>query len=82
VWQAFCCDWQLLLSLPLTPSTYHVLLARAAGARAKNKRLNSRLSFKILASPRSDRLVCGAHLVTNPEVGQPEGFCIGVAAHE
>ena len=30
-----------LLSLPFTPSTYHVLLARAAEARARNKPTSS-----------------------------------------
>ena len=34
---------QLLLSLPFTPSTYHVLLARAAGAKARNKTRSGRL---------------------------------------
>lgn len=36
-------DLQLLLSFPLTPSTYHVVWAEAAGARARNRTKSSRL---------------------------------------
>src|SRR6516164_5604246 len=35
VLQAVAGDKQLLLSLPFTPSTYHVVIARAVGADAK-----------------------------------------------
>src|SRR5215469_7702685 len=44
---------QLLLSLPFTPSTYHVVLARAVGARhgAKNNRpLSMSLRFMMFLS--------------------------------
>src|SRR5690348_12893605 len=37
VLQAVWRDLQLLLSLPFTPSTYHVVLATTAGAKAKKK---------------------------------------------
>jgi len=37
VWQAVWGDRQLLLSLPFTPSTYHVVWARAFGAKARNR---------------------------------------------
>src|SRR5271165_6948637 len=43
VLQAVWADLQSLLSLPFTPSTYHLLLASAVGARAKNKARNTRL---------------------------------------
>ena len=43
VLQAVWGDVHLLLSLPLTPLTYHVLLARAVGGRAKNSAITSRL---------------------------------------
>jgi hypothetical protein len=36
-------DLQPLLSLPFTPSTYHVLLASAAGARARDRAINKSL---------------------------------------
>jgi hypothetical protein len=52
VLQAVVSDLQGLLSLPLTPLTYHVVLAKATGARAENsantsKALNVSLSFII-----------------------------------
>src|ERR1017187_8423815 len=43
VLQAVVADMQLLLSLPFTPSTYHVVLARAVGTRARNKASSERL---------------------------------------
>jgi hypothetical protein len=46
-------DVQLLLSLPLTPFTYHVVLAQALEARARNiaanRKLVSSLSFMIFS---------------------------------
>src|SRR5271165_5942089 len=54
VLQAVWDDIQLLLSLPFTPSTYHVVIARAVGADAKEsvrrKLLNTSLCFMILSS--------------------------------
>jgi hypothetical protein len=43
VLQAVRDDLQLLLSLPCTPSAYHVVLAKAGEARAKNSAKTSRL---------------------------------------
>ena len=50
VLQAVVGDLQLLLLLPLTPLTYHVVLAKAVGATVKNsadtsKALNMSLCF-------------------------------------
>src|ERR1700726_1470043 len=42
VLQAVCGDLQLFLSLPVIPSTYHVLLAKAMGTEAKNKTRSGR----------------------------------------
>src|ERR1017187_6700651 len=54
VLQAVWADMQLLLSLPLTPFTYHVVLAIAVEARARNtaanRKLVSSLSFMIFSS--------------------------------
>src|ERR1700680_4188482 len=47
--QAVAFVLQLLPSSPLTPSTYHVLLARAAGARARNSASSSRALNPILS---------------------------------
>jgi hypothetical protein len=41
--QAVVGDKQLLLSLPLTPLTYHVVLAKTVGARDRNKARSGRL---------------------------------------
>src|SRR5262252_2667086 len=43
VLQAVRSDMQLLPSLPLTPLTYHVVLAKAAGARAENSAKSSKV---------------------------------------
>src|SRR5579859_1371025 len=48
VLQAVAEDMQPLLSLPFTPSTYHVLLADAAGARARNNAKSTKLMNAIL----------------------------------
>ena len=41
VLQAVVEDMQLLLSFPFTPSTYHVVLARAVEVRARNEARSS-----------------------------------------
>jgi hypothetical protein len=59
VLQAVCGDLQLLLSLPFTPSTYHVVLARAVEHMANNKviaaerkpEFHSLLPLNVLAKP-------------------------------
>src|SRR5262252_5065740 len=43
VLQAVVGDLQLLPSLPLTPLTYHVVLAKAGGARAENSAKSSKV---------------------------------------
>jgi hypothetical protein len=45
VLQACWRDWQSLLSLPFTPSTYHLLLATAVGTAASNVRTATHISF-------------------------------------
>jgi hypothetical protein len=44
VLQAVVADLQSLLSLPVTPFTYHVLLAEAGDARAKNRARSEKLT--------------------------------------
>ena len=46
--QAVVGDMQLLLSLPLTPFTYHVVLARAVGTRARNGAITNAVSNLLL----------------------------------
>jgi hypothetical protein len=45
VLQAVVGVWQLLLSLPLTPFTYHVVLANAAGKAANNVSATTHISL-------------------------------------
>jgi hypothetical protein len=51
VLQACWRDSQLLLSLPCTPSTYHLLLAMAIGAAANNVSAATQISFLDFISP-------------------------------
>src|SRR5579863_10288478 len=51
VLQACWRDSQLLLSLPCTPSTYHLLLAMAIGAKANSVSATTHISFSDFIFP-------------------------------
>jgi len=51
VLQAVFADVQSLTSLPLTPSTYHVVLARAVEVRAKYKATSRLRWIGLIATP-------------------------------
>src|SRR5580692_3439226 len=56
VLQAVCGDLQSLWLLPFTPSTYHLLLARAVGRTPNNVSTAKQVSFRDFIFPPIDEL--------------------------
>ena len=64
VLQAVVGDLQSLLSLPVVPLTYQVVLARAAGATARNSAIKRVARMGLILRLRSKEFLAGAKQLT------------------